>query len=126
MKKTEFQKAILRLAKAMEQGCKKSRKANGEFVRVAETGAIYACAIGAAYINGFSKSFAERGYNQDRMCDRHPILLETGQQPFSAYLQSTIISLNDNYRWSRERIIRWLRKLAEQPEKPDVWSPIVT
>lgn len=120
MKQTPFQQDVLKLAKAMEQGMRKTKPTRGAYMnkRTLANGddskVIEACALGAAYVNGFS---AEKMYNQGAwdvaytFHNRWPALKDTG-------IYGRVISLNDVEGWTRRRIINWLRRVAKLPAPP--------
>jgi len=120
-KLTAFQRDVLGLAKAIEQGISKTRRETGNFVRFDSENAptkqnVFACALGAAWVNGQALRKAvlgsRRGYTTE-LSERFPAL--TG-----SFLFDDIIHKNDTEDWSRGRIVAWLRRVAKfYPEIPE-------
>lgn len=129
-KRTAFQRDVLKLAKAMEQGIKKTRPTSGEYVKQKDLASgktskvIYACALGAAWVNGYSLKRAMAGLEQmvneqdlsgttiisDALTKRYPALKDTG-------IFGAVIDRNDSQEWPRGRIAAWLvRVAAKYPE----------
>lgn len=117
MPNTPFQRDVLKLAKAMEQGIQKTKKMVGSYVAVSEK-VIYACALGAAWVNGYSlkraMSGAGKGFTVSHaLSRRYPALMDTG-------IFGRVIDKNDELGWSRERIAAWLIRVAAKFTEPDL------
>lgn len=126
-KSTEFQRDVLKLARAMEQGCAKTHGARGVYLEK-QGKSIAACALGAAFVNGFSlKGKLVRTTVEDHvdlfdlLIDRFPVLYSG---PSNESLNSHIVELNDIKKWPRRRIIAWLRRVAERGEPPNSWDEV--
>lgn len=118
MPNTPFQRDVLKLAKAMEQGIAKTKKTVGSYVAVSDKKVIYACALGAAWVNGYSlkraMSGAGKGFTVSHaLSRRYPALVDTG-------IFGRVIAKNDELHWSRERIAAWLVRVAAKFTEPDL------
>jgi len=125
VKQNRYQKKVLKLARAIEQGCKKTKPVQGEYL-TDKDGTIYACALGAAIVNGFSlkSSFA--------LVRKHaPIVALQKRQPIAFIrdeerrsLVDEIVDRNDTLVHSRQCIANWLKRVAKLPKPPVIWSDV--
>ena len=120
----KFQKGVLKLAESMEQGCKKTKKASGAYIR-GKPGAVQACALGAALINGYSadsalKTKAINAY--ELVTKRFPVLYDTDAE--GTKLATEIVVRNDERRHTREKIVAWLRRVAKLSKMPLYWRDV--
>lgn len=122
MPKTPFQRDVLKLAKAMEQGIQKTKKTTGDYVTQKElasgkkSNVVYACALGAAWVNGYSLKRSMAGPTdgttvQNALSARYPTLSNAG-------IFDEVVNRNDRDNWSRGRIAAWLRRVAAKYAEP--------
>lgn len=105
------------LSEAMAQGIKKTRPATVSMIDKIRPGKYAACALGAAFINGglASRAYSNSSDRYKTLELRFPALIEmapTNGLPKSLHgcrLTVAIYSLNDTYKWSRTKIVKWLR-----------------
>jgi hypothetical protein len=92
------------LAEAIRRGCKRTKRANGEYVSLAGT---HACALGAAAVaTGFR--WGQGDCPSDHLARKFPCVFDTHVE--GDYLHYGITSRNDQG-MSREAIADWLDSL---------------
>lgn len=127
-KQTKFQKQITTLAKAMLQGCKKTLPTKDSYLFVDDDadGSVYACALGAALVNGFSVKSSLKLANELggylAVIKRQPVLAVEDEE--HAALVDEIIERNDSLGHTRQRIAKWLLRVAKFPTPPIAWSNV--
>jgi len=96
---------------AMRAGARLGRKLNGSYIAGNSS-----CALGAV---GLAMGFGDNNSNEDtgiaaaRLNKRYVEKCPGTATCHEGYtVQSTVIHLNDNHRWSRERIADWLETTA--------------
>src|SRR6266550_9223887 len=113
---TPFQRDVLGLALAMEQGAKKTHHTVGEYLserRDMSTGKItmvYACALGAALVDDhdleWAISTARIKGTRWALYDLYPEL------DHHSSILDAVIYRNDSLGWTPAQIVAWLRHIA--------------
>jgi hypothetical protein len=122
----------MKLWQAILAGCRRRKRTKDTLFSKALDGAVYSCALGAAYEGVAGEVCWDNNRAYDRLHKTFPVLNKEARCPVKGcrsvpkicILGSMITHLNDSHGWSRERIalevVRPNEEQAESGSSPDV------
>jgi hypothetical protein len=116
----------MKLWQAILAGCRRRKQNKDNLFANAIDGAIYSCALGAAYEGIAGEVCWDNNRAYDRLHKTFPVLNKETRCPViecsmsTMFLNSIITHLNDKHGWSRERIaLEVVRPKEEQADVDD-------